>query len=229
MKNARTFCFIIISCAVVVVGYNALVWNLCNKKLLSRQEGIFTGDLARLGYLSAYAYPRKNTVDLPKEHLELDQYQGQPIDLITVGDSFSQGVGNGHNRYYQDYLASHHNLSVLNLGGIGLNVNLIDQILILLNSGYFERIQPSKLILEIVERNCYKYSKTFDFSRTLTLKEVETAVAQFVGQKRKRRDESDIPEVAGTRGGVASSGFPVENAIQRDYADESCTEKSELH
>jgi hypothetical protein len=172
MKKYRRFCQIVLMVVLSIVLFNGIVWNLITRPLLTRHEGWYTGDLARMGYLSGYTQPRQNTNDLPRRHIEMAGLQGDNVDLVTIGDSFSQGGASGHNRYYQDYLASIHEMDVLNIPRYPGAANLVEQIAILLNSGFFDRIRPRYLVLQIAERNAYKLGGKIDFGRSEPLEEM---------------------------------------------------------
>jgi hypothetical protein len=177
MKRYKQFCAVILCTLIGLVLYNALVWHLCTRQLLTRKGGYYTGDLARMGYLSAWAQPRRNIDNLPRRHLEIADWRGQRIDVVTVGDSFSQGGGSGPNRYYQDYLASRSEAGVLNVGPHPGAGNPMETVAILLNSGFLDQVRPKYLLLEIVERNCYKYAGSLDWARTDTIENLRQVYA----------------------------------------------------
>jgi hypothetical protein len=169
MKRYKRCCLFLLCTLLLLVLYNALVWHFCTRQLLTRADGYFTGDLSRMGYLSAFTDRRRNQDDLPRRHLEMIDWQGQQVDVLTVGDSFSQGGGNGPNRYYQDYLASLSHVDVLNVGQYPGAANLLETVVILLNSGFLDKVRPRYLLLEIVERNCYKHAGAVDWARSASL------------------------------------------------------------
>jgi len=167
MRGYRHFVFIILGVLFAVVLYNAAVWQLCTRSLLGRgEDGVIPNDLARMGYLSGYTDPRRNVDDLPRRHLELVDYKGGAIDVVTVGDSFSQGGGNGPNRFYQDYLATFSEVSVLNVGVYPGSRSQMETAILLANSGFLDQMRPRFLLLEIVERNCYKFTGPHDWGKT---------------------------------------------------------------
>jgi hypothetical protein len=170
MKRCRRFVLILLGTLVAVVCYNALVWQLCTRSLLGRgEDGAVPNDLARMGYLAGYTHPRRNVDDLPRRHLEMAAYQGGPVDVVTVGDSFSQGSGGGPNRYYQDHLATFSGVSVLNVGVFPGSRNLLETVVVLANSGFLDQARPRVLLLEIVERNSSKYAGPVDWAKTADL------------------------------------------------------------
>jgi hypothetical protein len=96
----------------------------------------------------------------------MTSFQGRVFDVVTVGDSFSQGGASGLNRYYQDYLATSHDVEVLNIPRYPDAANFMEQVAILLNSGFLDQVRARYLILETAERNCYRYGGTIDMSRS---------------------------------------------------------------
>lgn len=190
MKNYRRFCRIVLLVIVALLLYNGVVWNLFTRPLLTREGEWYTGDLARMGYLSGYTQPRQNIIDLPHRHVAMSSYQDGGADVVTIGDSFSQGGASGRNRYYQDYLASLHQLEVLNIPRYPGAANFIEQVAILLNSGFLDQVRPRYLILQIAERNCYKLGKTIDLHRSESLERVLAAY-------RKERSSGGDPDEDG--------------------------------
>jgi hypothetical protein len=152
MTPFRTFTFLFLGAFLAFVAANIVVWELWTKELLTST----CGDLARLGYYYDARLPRRDVIDLPRRHLEFKEYHGQPVDIVTIGDSFSQGGGGGLNRYYQDYIASINNLTVLNICLEG-NQDPVATLVKLINNGYLRRIRPRIVLLEVVERTCAAY------------------------------------------------------------------------
>jgi hypothetical protein len=155
---------------------NFVIWKLWTKDLIS--PGYAGGDLARLGYFYDARLPRRDLLDLPRRHLEFKEYNGQPIDVVTIGDSFSQGGGGGRNRYYQDYIASFGDMTVLN---ICLEANQAPAVTLvkLINNGILKQIRPRYVILEVSERACWsQLGMLLDFS-------VSEPVDSFAAKARK--------------------------------------------
>ncbi len=195
MKKAKIFCCSIIAFCAVVLVYNLLVWHLATKSILTHRDGVVTGDLARLGYLPALDHPRRNSNDLPRRHWELADYPGAPVDVITLGDSFSQGGGGGPNRFYQDYLASLQDLSVLNLPRLPGRYSMLEQLVILANSGYLDLFRPRVVLLEVVERSCYKMAGPVDFNLTLPLEEIVVGYRERSAPPDDDEDAIALPQV----------------------------------
>jgi hypothetical protein len=151
------------------VGANYLVWKLRTEELLTDNRGD-GGDLARMGYISGVKMPRRNAVDLPQRHLEGHEYRGGPIDLVTIGDSYSHGGGGGRNRYYQDYIATLHNLRVVNLPALKLpgeddEITQLATVVKLANSGWLHERGVKYVLLQSAEWRCIeRFARAFDFS-----------------------------------------------------------------
>lgn len=164
----------VITFVIVLAGFvaaNLLIWNAWSEDLLAGKTGC--GDMARLSYLPAFMQLRQRTTDLPRRHLEVDDFTSGQVDLITLGDSFTNGGGGGLNRYYQDYIASQHQLTVLNLEPYQ-EIGYIPQILSYLHSGYFEQIGLRYLLVSAAERSSVEhFSGTVDPSATLSLAELQ--------------------------------------------------------
>jgi len=150
-RYRRFFWQVILVVGLIVLG-NVLTWTLATHTILSGEPHL--GDLARMGYLPAYAQLDKTSGPIPygSKHLEFGDYQGQPIDVITIGDSFSQGGGDS---FYQDYIADTYDFGVLNFSELFWYPRLTDRfdpIVNLLNDGTFDRIKPKYVLVQCVER-----------------------------------------------------------------------------
>lgn len=152
MNKYKKFTFILLVLLITFVSFHGLIWQFT--KLVYPNDYV-VGDLARMSYKFDLITPRKNSTNLNKEHIHFNKYKGEEVDVITIGDSFSNGGGGGQNRYYQDYIATIHNLKVLNIPDLSDTNNYIDTITILLNSGFFDRVKVKYIILECVQRNSY--------------------------------------------------------------------------
>jgi hypothetical protein len=160
----------------VVLGvyllFNLLVWTRFTRYLLSNPE-CRGGDLSRLGYVRSSNVCKETGNNLPLRHLEQQEYNGQTIGVLTIGDSFSSGGGGGLNSYYQDYLASLSNVNVLNIMRYK-RLDLITTVSLLNNNGYLDRIRPEHVLIECSEKVCLNdMPETIDFSRGISEKEME--------------------------------------------------------
>lgn len=151
--NNRRFVQLFTLVLLIFVLANFVVWKCWTEQLLTTRHGE-GGDLARLGYLPQFKLQRKNQDDLPRRHLSFNDYAGQPVDVLTIGDSFANGGGGGRNRFFQDYLASFSNVSVLHLGlyresPVHPTYDPVRTLLVLFNSGELERISPRAVLLSV--------------------------------------------------------------------------------
>jgi hypothetical protein len=180
---------------IVFIGINALIWFGWVRELTNpNKEG---GDLVRIGYIHGYTSLRQNGDDLPIRHIKTNHYTGQPIDMVTVGDSFSMGAGGGRNPHYQDYIASLQGMSVLSVvnlpsktfGGIQ-EAAPISTLSSLINSGYLDMVKPKYLLLEFVERSALeRLTKYFTLEETATIDEIERGFRKHHSTATRTRDE----------------------------------------
>ncbi|MEI6206729.1 MAG: hypothetical protein WCP20_08105 [Desulfuromonadales bacterium] len=152
----RRFVTIFILILTLFVGVNYLVWKCWTEVLLtnSRFQG---GDLARMGYVPGSKYYRKNITDLPRQHCNIREYDGRTIDMLTIGDSFSNGGAGGKNRFYQDYIASINGFEVLNIPRYR-ELDPISTVVVFNNNGLLNRIKPRYLLIGLDEKGAFEMS-----------------------------------------------------------------------
>jgi len=169
MSDFKKYTFRVLAFLLIFVAVNLFVWKVWTEDLFSvHYKG---GDLARMGYLPNSKLLRYNSFDLPLRHLEDTEYQGQPIRVLTIGDSFSNGGGGGKNRYYQDYIASINHCNVLNIEPFQ-SQNILELIITLLHNGYLEKVRPKYLIFSASEKFCIeKYTLGIDFSKNADIRQ----------------------------------------------------------
>lgn len=177
MMGHRRFISVLIGLLILFVGINALLWFSWVREITSpARKG---GDLVRMGYISGFVVPRQNEVDLPFRHMDIRQYDRQPVDMVTVGDSFSIGGGYGRNSYYQDYIASLHGMRVLNVPsylhkGKELQFQPVTTLSRLTNSGYLDIMKPRYLLFESIERLAIpRLTAEFGFEESGTIAEID--------------------------------------------------------
>lgn len=149
----RSFYLIICGVITTFVVVNFILWKLYTQTLLNPPGDFMVGDLARTGYVLDVAKLRKEIITLPKRYIDGPEFKGEKVDILTLGDSFSIGSGNGENPYYQDYMASKNNIKVLNVYKYKNN-NLLTTLCILMNSGWLEKYKIKRILLECAERFC---------------------------------------------------------------------------
>lgn len=169
MMTYRRFAIGFFFTAALFVLVNATVWIFFTRDILTRHGDIITGDLTRIGYITDLAHPRKNITDLPRLHLESGNYHGQAVDMLTIGDSFSNGASGGRNRFYQDYIATELDWTVLNLVGHPDGKNDIEAIAMLANSGFLQEARVRYVLLEATQRRAVaRLTRTIDLERQIS-------------------------------------------------------------
>ena len=162
------------------VALNYTIWTRYMEDILTDKNYV-GGDLTRMGYILDSKMPRKNSFDLPERHISLKDYQGQKIDMVTIGDSFSNGGGGGRNSFYQDYIASINNISVLSLGEYK-NVDFITMISILNNNGFLDKVKPRYILIGATERGFKDMVTDIDFDKNLGMNEIKKYMKEnFIG------------------------------------------------
>lgn len=139
---------------VLFLGFHIVMWETCTKYVLADVSKV--GDLARLSYSSDLVdnSHKDYTIDLLKRHIKSSLYDyNESIDLITIGDSFSNGRAKAKNRYYQDYIATYSNINVLNIETTYNKRNTpLETVVYMLNSGLLDEIKPKSILIQSVER-----------------------------------------------------------------------------
>ena len=182
---AKTFYILL----TIFIALNALIWFSWVKDLTDPK--LKKGDLLRLGYLQGFTTPAMQSPPLPAHHIEAKDYNGQKIDMISIGDSFSMGnslqVG-----CYQDHLASHFNISILNIPTQkDLSFHPVTILIQLINSGYLDRIKPKYLLLQSIEREAAsRLSSDFNLTKTSTISELESKFSKR-GNAMQQGDQRD--------------------------------------
>ena len=140
--SARNYVMSFLAMLLIFMAGNVILWNAVTRSYF------IGGDLQRMGSFTIYEAKGTDTA-FPNKHTEFSDYIKSGIkvsfDVITIGDSFS----NGHSRnYYQDYLADKYGLKVLNFHA----KNYLEGLYMFIESGLLEEFSPCAMILESVER-----------------------------------------------------------------------------
>jgi hypothetical protein len=195
MSHKKLVLFFFVS-IIVFLGGNFLIWKLWTEDILTKKyDG---GDLARTSYIAASKYHRKNAVDLPRRHFPLDlvRHRDRKVDILTLGDSFSFGMGEGKNHFYQDYLATCSDAEVANVfayptADMVMFFSPLTNLLLLYNSGVLDEVKPKYVVLESVERYCIeRYARPYDFK----ISEPREKLAQYYKDNRYTFDY--LPDVS---------------------------------
>lgn len=161
----RLFTKLFYTALTVFIILNAIIWFTWTKTLTNpKRKG---GDLLRLGYIQGYVSSKLDTPVMERQHVEIKDFQRQKIDMLTIGDSFS----NLKAVSYQDNLASILNISILNISAQrGLDFQPVTMLMEIINSGYLDQLKPKYLLLETIERLAVKrLGYGFDPNRTATI------------------------------------------------------------
>lgn len=173
--SSRFFVFLSMGIITAFSLLHFLVWESFTKHLLAPQESIHVGDLARMGYLLNSLQLRKTEVTLSKQHIKSNEWRSETVDIITFGDSFSVGGGGGVNPYYQDFIVTNNNLSVLNIerDSKRSDEEYLDELIGMINGGIFDHLKPKIVIVESVERLALsRLSKDVDWNTTTSSSDV---------------------------------------------------------
>lgn len=172
MLSNKKFAFIFLSIIAIFTLLNFSIWSLYTKEILTREGDFITGDLTRIGYLSKAVHKRKNEIDLPKQHDS--QPKATHYELVTIGDSFSQGHSGGKNRYYQDYIATKFNWNVLNLPQYPNTQNYSETIIALANNGFLDKYHIKYVLIESTQRRVVeRFTKHVNYSLSIPYEESE--------------------------------------------------------
>lgn len=194
--RAKTFVLYFFYTMVGFVLYNFIVWHLFTEQILTRKDGMVSGDLTRMGYIPHLIQPRvEHEIDLPKRHIRIEDYNYEPVDMITIGDSFSQGMGFGYNPFYQDYFASGLGLEVLNLMQHDKTRNYMETAVLLANSGFLEKSGAKYLLIESAVRKIVdRHTGNVNYDLSFPLDELDAYYG--IGQKREIPDLDALPSVS---------------------------------
>jgi hypothetical protein len=153
MKKYKKFVFILLFIIIFFISFHFIMWQFTK---LVYPKNYTVGDLARMSYRFDLITKREDQNTLNKKHINFNDYENEIVDLITIGDSFSNGGAGGPNRYYQDYIASIYDLKVLNILKLPESKDYLDTLVVLLNNGFFDKIKVKYVLVESVQRNTYE-------------------------------------------------------------------------
>lgn len=133
----------------IVFGGNVILWYGYTKDCFISNDG--HGDLTRMAALP-HEKSQTDCFQYDKSHIEFKDYwemQDRPrIDILTVGDSFSNGKGG---TYYQDYLVDKYGKVVMNIPKIG-QTSPVTTLRTLISTGIMEEISPQVVVLSSAEK-----------------------------------------------------------------------------
>ncbi|BAN69801.1 alginate O-acetyltransferase AlgX-related protein [endosymbiont of unidentified scaly snail isolate Monju] len=193
--SPRQFVLGFITAISLFVLLHALTWQFAVRQLLQHKNGLVTGDLARLGYISDLVHRRRTHTTLPRRHLEAGDLQDQRVDLLTIGDSFSNGGAGGPNPWNQDFIASGWGWNVLNLRGFPGLHNDMDLVRALLRAGLLQEWGVRYVLLESTQRKIASRYANTPPPHALPSREALIAHYRF-GRPRPTQDPLALPDVA---------------------------------
>ena len=196
MMNYQKYVTVFLVAIGLLILFHFTVWNLYTKHVLLVHTDIYTGDLGRLSMYSGTSYPRqaypsKKSVNLKKEHMDFKTYRtgDQKVDILTIGDSFSNAAMQGTNPFYQDYIATVNDYNVLNIPQLSGTANYLETLLVLNNNGLLDKIHPHSIIVESVERFCIdRFALEID---TSVNQSYDNVIRKFNGHKNSYLDKDE--------------------------------------
>src|SRR5574344_748746 len=153
----KKFVYITLIIIILFLSFHYFILNLFTYKILDPKPFTIV-DLSRISYQLNSIHNRIDEVNLTKTHITYKDFNyNNKIDIITIGDSFSNGAAGGKNPYYQDYLSTIYNINVLNISNLDSNYTFIETINSLIDNGWIENIKPKIIIIETVGRKFYDH------------------------------------------------------------------------
>lgn len=172
LLHQNLFVKIFLSVIALFIILHAVIWIFYTSEVFDRNDEMYVGDLGRVSYQLDSLHPRKLEYTLEKRHLHKENWNFEQVDILTVGDSFSNADTGGLNPYYQDYLSTFYDKKVLNLQRFSEELNSMELLIALYNSGWLERYKPKYIILEAVERFALNaHAKEIDWDKTLQVED----------------------------------------------------------
>jgi len=152
--KTRSYVYIFSVFALLLFSYHLFVFTFFTSKVIAVEPPLYAGDLIRLSYQTDFIKLKETVNTLPKKHLEASEYSGQKIDVLTIGDSFSNGGGGGLNAYYQDHIASINDFNVLNIKRLPFaGKGIAKTFFALYSSGAIDQIKPRVVLLSMGSRD----------------------------------------------------------------------------
>ncbi|MBQ7154458.1 MAG: hypothetical protein IJR85_02745 [Synergistaceae bacterium] len=140
--STRKYVFSVTLVMYAFMAVNLVLWYGLTREVFGMK------DMNRMGGTKTPEALTGN-VSYTKHHTELAEYiasgRHESFDVLTLGDSFSNGKNN-----YQDYLVNRYGLRVIN---VRIKYHCLEDLYMLLNAGIVDEISPRVVILESVERS----------------------------------------------------------------------------
>ena len=149
------------------------------------------GDLARLGYIYNNPSPSSEVAaqykPLEEKYIrisETDLDQNIKVDILTIGDSFSEQRLVG----YQNILANK-GFSVVHVDRFLSEENPIQVLIELINSDFFDRIKTECVVLQVVERSVVQRTSKLSLAQSKNIDSIKTQI-----QEHKEKLKSTNPD-----------------------------------
>ena len=153
-----------------------LIFYFINTIFYKKNEG----DLARLGYIYNNPSPSSDITaqykPLEEKYIrisEADLNQNIKVDILTIGDSFSeQGIMG-----YQNILANK-GVSVGHVDRFLSEENPIQVLIELINSDFFDRIKTECIVLQVVERSVVQRTSKLSFAQSKNIDSIKKQIQE---------------------------------------------------
>ena len=170
VRSYKIWTFSILLGLSLLILLNFFIWKSFTEIILA--PGELSGDYSRVGYITGSSYATKPPYNLPKKHIENHEFDGQQIDGLTLGDSFSNSCGGKTDQSYQDWIETICDARVLNVQKLPQKT-YIETLDALLHSGYLEYVKPKWILLQVVERHAVEHlSKPQNLDQEISLAEI---------------------------------------------------------
>ncbi len=158
--EAKRYVDLFLKVVVFFSLFHLIIWNLYTKHIFDNKDNEYIGDAGRISYQVNSLHLKKDINSLEKRHLNFNINE-KNVDVLTIGDSFSNGIVRGKNPFYQDYISNMYSLKVMNIQNP--TDNFINVIIKLSKLGILKKLNVKDIIIQTVERNAYSLSKDINF------------------------------------------------------------------
>ena len=190
MNKFKKLIYIWLILGLIIMLFHPPLYYMFILKVFPK-DGSIVGDLARMTYSVDMVDKRYTKIDLDKRHMNMQtDYNRKEIDLVTIGDSFSEGAGGGKNPYYQDYIANNFDLNVLNIKMSKDSKSYIETIYGLLNSGKLEEKKIKYILIESVQRRSLERFSVNNINKAIIVDEFNIFKEPKIIEKNKLDDLS---------------------------------------
>ena len=170
-----------------------LIFYFINAVFYRKNEG----DLARLGYIYNNPSPSSEIIaqykPLEEKYIrisEADLNQNIKVDILTIGDSFSESRQAG----YQNILANK-GISVAHIDRFLSEENPVQVLIELINSDFFDRIKTEYVVLQTVERFAVDRTSELSFTQSRSIVDITKQIKKHKEKKSKSTDSNALQKV----------------------------------